>query len=382
MSFTLDPAIPDGRPQRQRIWLGTPGYWFCQLCGWGGVGFAVLTPLFLYQPRDAAEGVVLTLAIESRFLFLALGFAGSHLLRAICFMLLSHGSGLFRFVMRAAPWVLLMCAIQTFWLRADFLARASSRPGLPDDFSLTWRLSDVADDFNYFLALMVIWTGFYICLRHLRDQQRAKLDRSRLEAAVREAELRALKAQINPHFLFNSLNSLRALLPFEMEKPREVITRLADLLRASLGAGQESLIPLRLELETVENYLAIEQLRHQDTLQWRIDADPDVSDISVPPFLLQGLVENAVKHGICRLECGGEVLTEIRRAGDVLRLRVTNPGNLASPGTSGGVGLANIRARLELLFGPSASVALRDFPSGTVEALVELPIARTTTPST
>lgn len=369
--------MPDGRPESRRIWLGTPGYWLCQLFGWGGVGFAVLSPLFIYQPRNAADEVVLGVAIESRILFLFLGIAGSHLLRAIHFRLLRGGSGLFRFILRALPCLLMVCAIQTLWLEADFRARASSRPGMPEDFPLAWTAADVLDDFTYYLALMVIWTGFYICLRHLRDQQRARLDRARLEAAVRESELRALKAQINPHFLFNSLNSLRSLLPFEMEKPREAITRLADLLRASLGSGQETLIPLRIELETVENYLAIEQLRHEDALRWRIDADPAAGEVPVPPFLLQGLVENAVKHGICRIEGGGEVITEARLSGEILRLRVTNPGRLLHPAPGRGVGLANLRARLELLFGQSATFALSDSNAGTVEALVELPISST-----
>lgn len=373
MNVTLDlPTHETSHPLRRR-WLGTPAYWACQALGWGGVGFAVLGPLFLYQARDAEEEGLLRIAIANRWVFLTLGLAGSHLLRVVLLGILRKRRSLAGFALAAAPWLLAIPAVQTLWIQLDMRLRVLGAPRIPPEFSFEWSASDLLDDFTYFLALAVIWCGFYIGIRYFRQQQRARLDHARLEAAARESELRALKAQLNPHFLFNSLNSLRALIPFELERPREAVTRLADLLRASLASGRETLVPLRQELETVENYLALEQLRHEDLLRWRIDADPAAAGLPVPPFLVQSLVENAVKHGISRDEAGGEVIVEASLAERKLRIRVTNPGTLGAASGDGGFGLANIRARLDLLFGPAATFTLRQAAPGLVEAVVVLP---------
>jgi LytS/YehU family sensor histidine kinase len=224
-------------------------------------------------------------------------------------------------------------------------------------------------------------------VRSYRWHQQVKLDEARLLAAAREAQLRALEAQLNPHFLFNSLNSLRALLPLELERPREAVTQLADLLRASLTSAQEKLVPLAGELETVEKYLALEHLRHENRLRWRIDANADAGNQLVPPFLVQGLIENAIKHGVDRLEAGGEIVVAARVEHGTLRITVTNPGSLEKPTgaastsqtKSTGVGLANARARLALLFGPEARLTLQSDGFARVIAEVFIP-ARPTSP--
>lgn len=220
----------------------------------------------------------------------------------------------------------------------------------------------------------MIWTSFYLAARFYRHQQQTRLDQARLLAVAREAELRSLKAQINPHFLFNSLNSLRALMPPEDERSRATVSRLANLLRASLATDQEPLVPLARELAMVEGYLEIEKLRHEERLRWKIEASAAAREWPVPPFVLQGLVENAIKHGINRIEDGGEIEISAHVSEGRLNLDVTNPGSFQAASAGTGVGLANARARLQLLFGPAASLELLAPSLGRVQARVRLPM--------
>lgn len=387
------PSTSSTHPARRR-WLGGPAYWACQAFGWGGVLAATVGPILLYPAKNDLERTFLDLAVANRLLFVAFGLLGSHLLRVVWLWLLQRRRSLAGFVLRAAPWVLATAGLETFWMQFFSKSRALTIPTLPVEYLTDWTVYDYIDDFSFLFALAVIWTGFYLAVRSYRRHQQVRLDEARLVAAAREAELRALKAQLNPHFLFNSLNSLRALLPVELERPREAITRLADLLRAALASGHEQLVPLGRELETVENYLALEHLRHESRLRWRIEIQPEARTRPVPPFLVQGLVENAVKHGVDRLESGGEIVLLARvEEGGGLIITVTGPGTLEEPGAasppggaplasgrtdSTGVGLNNARARLDLLFGSEARLSLRADGAARVVAEVFIPASGTT----
>jgi signal transduction histidine kinase len=200
---------------------------------------------------------------------------------------------------------------------------------------------------------------------HLFDRlNRSEIERLRLASTVKEAELRALKSQVNPHFIFNSLNSLRALIDEDPARARQSVTQLANLLRYSLQSGQLETVPFEDELRVVNDYLALEQVRHEERLRLRLDIAPETLALPVPPMLLQTLVENAVKYGISTRAEGGEVAIIARCENGALRLQVTNPGELAHPATparaaSTGVGLRNAAERLRLLFGERASLQLR-----------------------
>ncbi len=378
------PSSPTTHPARRR-WLGGPVYWVCQAFGWGGVLAATVLPILLYPPKNDQEQAILSVAVANRIYMFSFGLIGSHLLRVVWLWILQRRRSLTGFALRAMPWVLAVVGLETFWMQFAGKSRALANPLLPAEFLTDWTVYDYVDDFGFLFGLAVIWTGFYLGVRSYRRHQQVRLDEARLLAAAREAELRALKAQLNPHFLFNSLNSFRALLPLELERPREAVTRLADLLRASLASGHEQLVPLARELETVENYLALEHLRHEERLRWRIEADADARERPVPPFLVQGLVENAVKHGIDRREAGGEIAIAARVEGGALRLTVTGPGRL-EPEASGpaerpdstGVGLTNARARLALLFGPGARLELQ--ADGFSRVVAEVFIPATTPP--
>lgn len=176
-------------------------------------------------------------------------------------------------------------------------------------------------------------------------------ERRALESQVtaREAELRALRAQLNPHFLFNSLNSINALVGSDPEAARRMCERLGDFLRRTLALGALDGVPLGEELALVDRYLDIEQVRFGDRLRVERVLDPAAAACRVPPLLLQPLVENAIKHGIQDCVDGGAIRLQTRRDGAFLRLAVENPVDPDAPSRAGqGVGLANVRRRLEV----------------------------------
>jgi LytS/YehU family sensor histidine kinase len=244
---------------------------------------------------------------------------------------------------------------------------------LPFTKPIEGTLFQVVDLMTLALPLMIIWTGFYLGICTYRQSQRDRLERAQLQSALHESELRTLKAQLDPHFLFNSLNSLRALISESDGPARQAVTRLADLLRATLHASRLSQVPLLEEWSITENYLHLEQLRRGARLHWHCRLEPDALDSAVPPLILQGLVENALKHGIDTLEVGGEIRIDAYRSGDALMLRVSNPGTLNPTRAGSGLGMANSRARLRLVFGEQASLELREASKGTVVAEVLVP---------
>lgn len=235
------------------------------------------------------------------------------------------------------------------------------------------------------VLLMTAWLSIYF-FYHLFDRfNRLEVEGLRLSASAKEAELRALKSQVNPHFIFNSLNSLRALIDEEPARARQAVTQLANLLRYSLQSGQLETVPLEEELRTVNDYLALEQIRHEERLRVRLDVAPDTLSLPIPPLLLQTLVENAVKYGISARPEGGEIAIRARRENGALRLQVSNPGELAETapkggqrGSSTGLGLRNAAERLRLLFGDRAQLELRAASPEIVlaEAILPLTAAR------
>ncbi|MCC6415484.1 MAG: histidine kinase [Opitutaceae bacterium] len=225
--------------------------------------------------------------------------------------------------------------------------------------------------------ILLLWSLLYFGYNIADRFRRLEIERVHLQATVKEAELRALKSQVNPHFIFNALNSVRALIDEDPTRARQSVTQLANLLRYSLQSGQLETVPLEDELRVVNDYLALEQVRHEERLRLRVDVDPAARQFSLPPMLLQTLVENAVKYGIAKLPEGGEVAIIARCEGDDLVLRVTNPGTLPDVHTETpvgtGLGLRNAAERLRLLGGERASLQLRAENANLVVAEARIP---------
>lgn len=220
--------------------------------------------------------------------------------------------------------------------------------------------------------LLWLWMAVWVGLQLLQRWRRGEIERWQAEAAARALELQVLRAQINPHFLFNALNNLRALVNEDPARTREMLTRLSNTLRHTLQHSAKERVPLADELAVVRDYVALEQLHHEERLRVDWQVDPDTAGASLPPMLLQGLVENAIKHGIARTPGGGVVDIAIRRQGGLLTVQVGNPGRWA-PGESDstGLGLANLRERLARVGGEGASCRI-DSDAGRITVTVTL----------
>jgi len=226
-----------------------------------------------------------------------------------------------------------------------------------------------------FVIIFGAWIAAYLAITMQRQRYRAEIRQAQLGEALRAAELRLLKSQLNPHFLFNALNGLRSLIADEPERARDAVTHLARTLRYTFASGDEDLVTLERELEMVDDYLALESMRLAERLRVERDIDPAARGTRVPSMLLQTLVENAIKHGIAELKTGGALRLTARIEAAELFLRVENP-RPAEPATTSsatGVGLRNATERLRLLFGDNATLRLDLATPGYASAVVRLP---------
>ncbi|HWX65898.1 MAG TPA: histidine kinase [Rhodanobacter sp.] len=207
--------------------------------------------------------------------------------------------------------------------------------------------------------------------RHLRGE---RLRNAQLETQLAQSQLQALRMQLQPHFLFNTLNAISALALADPLQARLMIARLSDFLRLTLEEGHAPQVPLSRELEFLACYLGIQQVRFQDRLSTWLDVADDTVHAAVPNLILQPLVENALRHGLQNKPGSGILRISSRRDGDCLQLRVDDDGlGLPPHDMPEGIGLGNTRARLHMLFGASAQFDLTRLPAGGTRAEVRLP---------
>lgn len=222
---------------------------------------------------------------------------------------------------------------------------------------------------EFILAAMSFQVGMSFFLAWQSAQTRRNLtqslleqerERFRAESLAREAALTALKMQINPHFLFNTLASIRTLSRIQPESAHEAISQLSSLFRYALQSAKQETVPLREELNIVRDYLALERLRFEDRLQSSFHIPSELESLPIPPMTLQILVENAVKHGIEEERHGGEICVYAALEQGELHLRVINTGTLRHNTRGNGIGLENARERLRMMFGASADITLQE----------------------
>lgn len=202
--------------------------------------------------------------------------------------------------------------------------------------------------------------GIFHAYEYYQNNQRNLKKQAALREAALSSELSALKAQLNPHFLYNVFNTISASVPPEQEQTREMIAKLSDLFRYQLKASKSELVPLEEELEFVEKYLDLEKARFEDRLKVIIDVPQDIRQELVPPMILQPLVENSVKHGIASLIEGGEIAIRVKRNGSDIQFEVSDTG-VGVEDTSKlfnlGVGLTNTKLRLEKQYGSELKIS-------------------------
>lgn len=234
---------------------------------------------------------------------------------------------------------------------------------------------------DFFVYVLVLFAGYarnYFLNYRVRREEAVNLkaQAAQLQAQLADARLTALRTQLNPHFLFNTLNAISALVERDPRGVRRMIARLSELLRTSLDEADEPEVPLNRELTFIDRYLEVMQIRFQGRLHVRMHADPEASAALVPNLILQPLVENAVKHGVSKMVGAGRIEIRARREGERVVLSVQDNGPGLANGrlpASEGVGLRNTRARLAQLYGAEQSLALREFEGGGFVAEVSLP---------
>lgn len=234
--------------------------------------------------------------------------------------------------------------------------------------------------FNFYFAELTYWVILTVLRgmdsrRHLRDE---RLRSAQLETQLAQSQLHAMRMQLQPHFLFNTLNAISALALAEPIRARRMIARLSDLLRLTLEERHSPLVPLSHELEFVRAYLEIQQERFRDRLQTRFDVADDTLHAAVPGMILQPLVENALRHGLLDKTTPGNLLVRARREGAQLHLSVEDDGlGLPAGGAVDGVGLGTTRERLRMLFEDGASLELRAREGGGTRAALRMPFRAT-----
>ena len=353
---TMDPPRRTGDEARR--------YVIAQVLGWGG--FTVAYTLLIQLARS--------MTFESICIFVSQNLIG---------LLLSHAyRGLInRWGWKRMSWGALfprvfaaVLAIAVLWTAIDWPIYYFVHYG-PEDNPMNFSKTAIFiySTFNG-VWLFTVWSLIYFGYHAFNRARHAEVDRWQLESTVKEAELRALKSQVNPHFIFNSLNTVRALIHEDPATAETMVTRLAGLLRYALQAGQLETVSLERELAIVRDYLAVEKIRFEERLRPRFEIEDRALALAVPPLLLQTLVENAVKYGVGNNPTGGDVVVSASVEDSKLRLSVANTGRLSTGGASTGLGLRNATERLRMLFGERATLRLGEHEGGWVVAEVEMPV--------
>lgn len=228
------------------------------------------------------------------------------------------------------------------------------------------------------LLIIAIWTALYFSYHFFRRYTQAEIEKWKLEATLKEAQLAGLRTQINPHFMFNALNNIRALILEDGHKARLMLTHLSDLLRYSLAETQHEKVSLKTDLETINYFMALHSIQFEDKLRFESEIEEGLQEFKVPPMLIQLMIENAIKHGISQQAEGGIVHLNIQKEQENLCISVKNTGTLSKAGEghkeSSRVGIQNIKDRLALLYNGNARFSLAE-EAGMVEAKVLIPLS-------
>lgn len=347
-------------------------YWLFQLAGWGT--FAFINTFFAYSFDKLSDSQDYEVFFGRLSIFVVLGLLSTHLMRFVIIRLNTLQKA---FDKQILQFLIITFAFSIFasFFDMEFLARfgwlnRSEREYLGKNFFLL-----VMSGAFYFFVYFFIWNLIYFMYHYVTKSRKQQLDTLQLESLVKELELNTIKAHINPHFIFNALNSIRALIDENPDRARTAITELSNILRSSLKAEKGETVSFHDELKIVKDYLALENMRFEDRLQVEYDIKEATLEKQVPPMMLQTLVENAIKHGISKQVKGGvvKIISEIK--GDYHQLSVQNTGYLNGGASKEGFGLSSTQDRLHLLYGDKAKFEIKQLNPTLVEAKVTIPIS-------
>lgn len=316
-------------------------YWICQLGGWA---------------------FFITLQIV--FFGLANNFQAKYIINFVCWyvfvVLLTHG---FRYVIirtdllkmslvKQIPAVILGSIVLAILYHFLQYLVASATIHKFAEIRLEESVKNIIDVTYIFF----FWSLIYFSFHYIENYKKAEITNLRYKVAMNEIELNKLKSQLNPHFMFNAMNSIRALIDENPSKAKEAVTMLSNILRNTLLMEKNKLINFEEEMRVVKDYLDLEHIRFEERLQFDFDISPETSSYKVPTLMVQTLVENGIKHGISKLADGGKILLKALVENDRLFIQIKNSGRFDEtklPET--GFGLKSTKQRLELLFGEKST---------------------------
>lgn len=340
-------------------------YWWCQIIGWSvNIAISIFFVTTFGKPSQAYFLSLLCTCI--------LGIIVTHIMRLNIFFLKVLEKPLKKqilyFVALTIVFSILLGIISE---SVDYLL--GYNPERLQKFNRAERL--FLSSFNA-LWLILIWNMIYYIYHYVESNRRQQLDTLRLEATVKSLELKTIKSHINPHFIFNALNSIRALVDENPQRARTAITELSNILRSSLQAEKMETVPLKQELDIVKDYLALEQMRFEERLQIDMEIDEDTLNLPVPPMMLQTLVENAIKHGISKQINGGTIRIISDFKNNRHELVVQNSGKINGTNIleTAGFGIKSTQDRLNLMYQGRADFQIHDTPDGLVESKVTMPL--------
>ncbi|HYG49624.1 MAG TPA: histidine kinase [Flavobacteriales bacterium] len=320
-------------------------YWVAQLGGWG-----LYLGLSIFD--DFARGRITAYNSLYTFLVIISGLLISHLFRFI----INREKIISKPIQQQILLLLLMVACGALLQSASHIL-----------ISIFMRTAEVKT-LNFSVAVLtyvtwfiifMLWMMLYLFYQYVERARSKFINELKMTAMRNEMELTNLRTQLNPHFMFNSMNSIRALIDENPANAKTAVTKLAALLRSTLQLSKRNYISLKEEMDIVNDYLYLEKMRFEERLEFSFDIDHDMREIKFPPLMLQTVVENAIKHGISKLTQGGSITISAKTENDVHVIRVINTGKLERTGEDNrGIGLLNTLKRLRLLYGKNANVEL------------------------
>lgn len=403
-------------------------YWLCQILGWGA--WSLLNLFYAYQ---FAQEFYFNPPEKRNIFFIALGIelvwsiAATHLLRIVLkrinwirfpidkvvlmFIISVASVGLLQFYAAKATANLTGSSFEQYVIKErlgkaqkmetdakvnpdyylfkkiadgdsseyNLASKIKKNTGWFRDKSGSWKFEEQAkgrEFWNYIITfiLCALWLSIYLVWHYVVKNRKDQVDTLKLETTVKELELKTIKSHINPHFIFNSLNSIRALVDENPPRARQAITELSNILRSSMHAEKSETVTLEKELDIVKDYLALEHMRFEERLKIEMQIDDDTLQQPVPPMMLQTLVENAIKHGISKQVSGGVVRVISRFKDNHMELVVQNTGQLSPIINGDGFGIKSTEDRLNLMYQGKAYFEIRNAGNNMVESKVIMPV--------
>lgn len=342
-------------------------YWICQIGGW--TSLALLNFLFSYffqEFHDKKLNIYLFLFLP--IVLIIFGISSTHFLRKI----IKKNNWIFLPIKKLLPKIFLSTFLIALFISAVLflvfiLIKFVEYQTLNLVLYAIWT-------FNLFVFTL-IWNLIYYSVHIFENFNRSEIERLVWEAAVKDFELKTLKSQLNPHFMFNALNSIRALIEENPERAKSAITQLSNIFRYSLRIERVETVPLDEEMRTVTDYLALEHVRFEERLRYKINVDPATKNIEIPPMMIQTLVENGIKHGISKIQQGGEIEVTTSIQNSTLIITINNSGNFSEQDllNAKGFGISATKQRLNLLYDEKATFKIYN-QNESVIAEIKIPI--------